>query len=308
MNIYRKIVPEKIRIKYGFGSYIILFKIKVYYKKVRDDDLLPIIDYIKRKRGFDIFNYSFCENYKDMSVVVRYDNAQNMNYVENEYENRGMGRIYFKKEYDKQMVERAWRNLCMEQDKLSPHCYLDGYNLIKEDYKDRIVFDCGVAEGNFSLDIVEDVEELYLFEGDLEWVSALKETFRKWESKVHIIPYFISNTNEDGYITLDEFVKDWPEERLKKISLIKMDIEGYECRALEGAKFLRSNSLNIQWVICAYHNYGDEKQIRQFFCSDKYKITNSKGYMCCIERGKKGELDGEHFMRRGLLFIKKIFI
>ena len=53
---------------------------------------------------------------------------------------------------------------------MSPHCY----KIQTEEFIGKTVFDCGVAEGNFALDIIDFVEKIYLVECDKGWLKALK--------------------------------------------------------------------------------------------------------------------------------------
>ena len=46
--------------------------------------------------------------------------------------------------------------------------------------------DAGCAEGYTSLEVVEEVDHLYLFECDEAWIEALEATFALWREKVTI--------------------------------------------------------------------------------------------------------------------------
>ena len=67
----------------------------------------------------------------------------------------------------------------MEQDKRSPHFYG-----IKENILPQTVFvDVGAAEGLISLEIIEKVKEVYIFESDTAWVNALKKHLKNMRIK-----------------------------------------------------------------------------------------------------------------------------
>ena len=79
-------------------------------------------------------------------------------------------------------IERMYRALVMEQDPRSPHRYLD----CTDEAKGYTWVDAGCAEGYTSLEMVEEVDHLYLFECDEAWIEALEATFALWREKVTI--------------------------------------------------------------------------------------------------------------------------
>ena len=112
----------------------------------------------------------------------------------------------------------------MEQDELSPRRYLkEGRYPIEG----SVVADIGAAEGIFALEVIDYAKEVYLFEGDKEWLEALKRTFSfDTDHKIHIIPYYVG-TGEGNTVKIDNYID-------KKINYIKADIEGHEKEMLLG--------------------------------------------------------------------------
>ena len=96
----------------------------------------------------------------------------------------------------------------MEQDRLSPHRYLNRH-VIKHIINMRgTVLDLGSAEGNFALSIVDFADKVYCFDPDKEWIQAMKCTFSGYGDKVHYGEYFISDhgSRHNKIISLDEFL------------------------------------------------------------------------------------------------------
>ena len=115
--------------------------------------------------------------------------------------------------------------------------------------------------------------------------------------KVEMIQGYVGN-KDDGMdkITLDRVLSG------KSVDYIKMDIEGYERGALEGAKGILDTSDRLSCAICAYHCEGDEAWIRAFFEKHGYETDCSGGYMCpdwCSDGLLKAQL------RRGVVFARK---
>ena len=187
------------------------------------------------------------------------------------------------------MIAQSVNGLRIEQDELSPHRYL------QRDWQPQegsIVADIGTAEGNFSLDIVERVRKLYLFECDPGWVEALQATFAPWKEKVEIVTQYIGNGK--GCIALDTYFKD------KEIDYIKADIEGAEVAMLLGGKDTFSKQIS-QAIICAYHRFDDEENIKSCLGLYGFDCEVSDGYMCF---SYADDFDRAYF-RRGLVYGKK---
>ena len=167
--------------------------------------------------------------------------------------------------------EKFVKNLMAEQLPTSPHLYTKGEHTVNAG---DILIDAGVCEGNFALRYVDLCSKMYLFESDSSWLESLKETFRDYRDKVEIIPKFLSDVTDGEQITLDDAL---PNLRGKNIFL-KMDIEGYEPKALRGAKNLLTNNF-VKASACAYHNADDCIKIKSIFQKYGYKTSTSDGWM-----------------------------
>ncbi len=230
------------------------------YKDTTDPEEIEVLNYIE-KNGLDIFNYEFTNKYKDMSIDVSFDSEKGMFYVL--YDGRP---LYLSKElYSEQKAADYFRQILMEQDVCSPHRYItDGFDVSRGD----VVIDAGAAEGIFSLMVIDRVSKLYIVESDEGWTEALKETFRDYSDKVIIIKKFISSYDEGDIATLDALIHE-------PVNYIKMDIEGNEWDALQGAKEIINKSQYLKCAICSYHSDFDRVLIEGFM--DRNGLNHSVG-------------------------------
>lgn len=250
-------------------TYFMEKRLKEYYKNhEHNSDISAILNRIEQK-GLQVFNYDFSDNYEYLDVDVEYDKAEGMFYVLHYGK-----RMYFKKSFiDRDSVIEYYRFLRQEQDERSPHRYLTEDMSVEEGY---IVVDAGVAEGNFALEIIDKVSKIYLIEMDLEWIEALKVTFRDYEDKVVIIKKKLSDINDDENITLDHLLYN------TNVDYIKIDIEGGEVKALEGAMEILRRDTKIRLNVCAYHNFDDEYNISKILDMYNINVCTSEGYMFFI--------------------------
>lgn len=234
------------------------------YQESDDPEILQILEYLSN-HDLQIFNYDFADKYERMEIDIKYDEKCEMFFVY--YENK---RLYFAKSLkSREEVEKYYRGILMEQDKESPHKYTDENFQVQDG---DVVVDIGVAEGNFSLQIVDRVSKLYLIETDEEWIEALEETFKEYGDKVVIIKKFVTSLDSGKYATLDSLIKE-------PVDFIKMDIEGNEWDALQGAKMLIAGSDSLRCSICAYHGDFDEILIKDVLAEYGMESSTTKGYM-----------------------------
>lgn len=237
-------------------------KILYQYRSVQDDEIQEIINYII-KNGIKIFNYPFAEKYAGMKVESAYDKRAEMYYVRHNEK-----RLYMAKYLNtEEKVSRYYKSICMEQDIQSPHRYQDE-NF--EVHSGDIVLDVGVAEGNFTLDVIDKASKVYMIESDLRWIEALEHTFADYKDKIKIIHAFASADSENGSYRIDDIIHE-------PVNFIKMDIEGNENAALHGASNIINMSQNIKCAICTYHNDNDEADIK--------KTAENYGMSCGATRG-----------------------
>jgi hypothetical protein len=159
----------------------------------------------------------------------------------------------------------------MEQDTHSPHRYVKDISRLKG----KVLLDVGAAEAIFSLDVIELVSHVYLFECDDVWIEALNATFAPWKDKVTIVRKYVSDTNDENTITLDRFFED----KDKKNLFLKMDIEGYEQAALRGASNLLKEAHDIDFSICTYHKKNDAVEIAGILNSFGFDCEQTEGFI-----------------------------
>ena len=176
-----------------------------------------------------------------------------------------------------------------EFDQLFNECHSDisYFNDITKEQKVDILVDCGAFDGDSIHDFVSvfhDYENIYAFEPDSGNRKRLKERINDEVIRnVEIVPYgaykesttlFFSNEGDSAshvddkgvaieVTTIDEYVKD---SFIGKRGLIKMDIEGSEMDALEGAKGTIIN-FHPCLTICVYHKERDLIDIPHYISS-----------------------------------------
>lgn len=234
------------------------------YQNSCDSEIARIIKHLE-KNDLQVFNYDFVQKYKDMHFQIEFDESCGMYFVFHEGK-----RLYFSKAIkDKEEVADYYRGVLMEQDQESPHKYIDESFQVEEG---NVVVDIGVAEGNFSLQVIDLVSRLYIIESDDGWIEALQETFKDYQEKVVIIKKFITSVDDGKYATLDSLIEE-------PVNFIKMDIEGNEWDALLGAKKLIGRSENLKCAVCAYHGDFDEILIKDTFRKYGMDFSTTQGYM-----------------------------
>jgi hypothetical protein len=230
------------------------------------------------KHGLMHFPYPFALDYKKMHVVCHFDARFGLPYIIHSGKN-----LYFSKSNaykDKKVVESAYKSLLIEQDIFSPHRYVKDINRLKG----KTLLDVGAAEAIFSLDVIELVSHVYLFECDDVWIEALNATFAPWKNKVTIVRKYVSDSNDENTITLDRFFED----KDKRNLFIKMDIEGYEQAALRGAVNLLREAHDIDFSICTYHKKKDAVEITGILNSFGFEWEQTEGYLYVERDFRKG--------------------
>lgn len=173
---------------------------------------------------------------------------------------------YAFKEIDgKKYVGDMW----WEQDPNSPHLYEKGQVIVEQG---DILVDAGVCEGNFTLHNIDKIKKAYLIECDRAWMEALEYTFRPFKNKIQYCDKFLSDHDSSDTICLDTLIDE-------KVNFIKMDIEGEEINALNGAKKVLTRSDSLKCAICSYHRHNDEQRIKQILQSYGFRTEVSDGYM-----------------------------
>lgn len=272
VNISRKYIMEQIASEYPhyidrvadfhfFDGLQLLNR----YAKSEDEEIQDCMKYIKQN-GVQVFNYTFTEKYNADHIMIEYDEACNLFYTY--YSGKKM---YISRDFDTESKAKKYINsILLEQDIQSPHRYIIGKNMF---LPDDIVVDAGVAEGFFSLDIVDVVKKIYLIEPDINWLEALKHTFADYLDKVVFVNKALSDYIDEDTTTLDEVLNG------NSINILKMDIEGAEVEALNGAEKSISISNRLKCFVCTYHQEYAYDCIVDYFKKHGLRCEHSLGYM-----------------------------
>ena len=219
-----------------------------------------------RTNEVKIFPYPFHNNYSADNIDVFYDEEKGLRYVMQDGK-----RLYFKKRWGVKRIQRAYSDLSREQDPGSPHRYLtDSFTIGSND----ILADIGAAEGNFSLDVIEKVKKVYLFEYDREWSEALRATFAPWAEKVEIINKYVSDVNDASHVILDDFYREHND-----ITFLKIDVDGAESTVLRSCKSIFESSAPFKVALCTYHKQEDEEEFTALLRKHRFNVEPSGGYM-----------------------------
>lgn len=265
------------------------YKLIVRYGNSTNTEIVKTIDYLKYHPLY-YFNYPYIEKYKKDSDQIEYDAERKLFFVM--FQGKKM---YFSRSFqNEQEVREYYYLLKTEQDLASPHRYLTkDFDVLPG----SVVVDVGAAEGNFALEVIDRVKKIYLFEPDDMWVEALRYTFEEYKDKVIIINKFVSNFNDGQTVTIDKILKN------VKIDFLKMDIEGEEYYALQGAEKVIDASLNLRCLICTYHQEFAYQAIKQLFSEKGFSVQTSSGYMWYPMTEMPMRLP---VLRRGLIRVEKI--
>lgn len=277
-TIYRFVLPEqyrnKLRLKDRYEWYLKYRKIIQFYKNRNlTAEEHRALDFLRQHRyNLSEMRLLYCSDivsiyqHKYKNVVVKYDINKELYYVEHEKK-----KLYFKQGLNENQIKPLYIQFLSELDHNSPHLYLRDTDNIKG----GVLFDCGVAEGMFSLIHINQFDKIVLFECDEDWVKALNATFEPFKDKVTIVNKYLTNAIDDKSTTIDAISKKLNVQP----SFIKMDIEGYEEKALEGAVNVLSTSKNIHCSIATYHTPDAEADITAYLAKLGYKPSFNKGLM-----------------------------
>lgn len=279
-QLYRKYIPQNIREKvyifilkdllFFYRNFTVLVRAKstylffFLYKKTPTNQMYQFMG----KYGLTPYPWPFTLEYNTLAECLK-DEPTGLYYV---FHNNK--KLFFPKEFTVTQIQLLYKSLLIEQDMRSPHKYLEGNFL---PLQGKILLDIGGAEGIFSLDAVEYIQHAYIFECEPIWTDALTQTFAPWINKVSIIPKYVSNKNSDTEITVDHFLKTQSFTTTAEL-FIKMDIEGAELFALQGASETLKNN-NVQLSVCTYHTPTDAESIDTYLRSLGYCTQFTEGYL-----------------------------
>ncbi|GHT53561.1 hypothetical protein AGMMS49982_16810 [Bacteroidia bacterium] len=217
------------------------------------------------KHGLTHYPYEFMLEYKKLPVECIYDNQSDLYYVMHNGK-----KLYFKGDTPKDTVFILYLSLLIEQDIRAPHRYVNDYSRLKG----KTLLDIGSAEGIFSLDVIELVKHVYLFECDKDWITALNATFAPWKDKITIVEKYVSDINDESNITIDRFLEGKDKSNL----FLKMDIEGYEQAALRGAANTLKAVRDLDYSICTYHCPNDAEEIHKTLSDNHFESEFTDGF------------------------------
>lgn len=268
--------------------YFVKRKIMRKYGAFDDEQADEIVDYLEN-HNLDVLNYPFVENYCHIGADIGFDDEVGMFYIWH----NGF-RMYMARRFDtEEKVLHYYRSILMEQDELSPHRYLDDVFSVSDG---SVVVDVGTAEGNFALEVLDKISKIYLIEAEDDWIEALRHTFANYQDKVIIIQGYAADYTDGTRIALDDVIKE-------NVNFIKMDVEGWEAKALAGAAHIMESSANLKCAVCAYHNNEDEEMLFSVAAKYGFKAEATKGYMYFPESEKQQYHNPT--LRRGIIRLVK---
>jgi hypothetical protein len=253
-------------------------KVLAHFKNVDPQSLPPEIaealKYLKWHKYY-AYPYKWTRKYDNLLPELYWDKANQCFFTM--YEGKKM---YFSKRYTQDQVIWALRTIFKEQDPSSPHLYLTESFQIDPGC---IVIDAGVAEGNFALSAIEKAKLLYIIECEKEWMDALRLTFAPWKEKVIFIEKYLSDSQSDTTTSIDELVSPKPGESY----FIKLDIEGFEQKALKGMKKLMASGNHVKMDVCTYHHPNDLIEIESILQSYNLTWQVSDGYILYFQEDEE---------------------
>jgi len=178
------------------------------------------------------------------------------------------------------------------------------YNIKEKDIKNKIIIDAGSHSGEFAILVAfMGAKKVYAFEPVSNTAKILRANIalNRMENKIKVIEKALGNSdnfekiffdftgdggasiilksNRKNFETieitkLDSFVK---KEKIKKVDLIKMDIEGFEAQALTGAEKTIKRDKPIL-TFSAYHKPEDKRILPKTVkkLREDYKIVLNK--------------------------------
>lgn len=248
------------------------------------DEQREVVRYL-RNHPATIFPYDFCDGYRPQDIRVFRDPSNGLSYIEQDHK-----RLYVKRSWNGSKIQRKYNALLLEQDPQSPHRYLTPSFGVSEG---DVLVDVGAAEGNFALSVIEKVKRMYLIEADEEWIEALEATFAPWRDKVVIVHKFVSDRDDDQFMTLNALLKTDPE-----INFVKIDVDGAERELLAGADRLLQDKRPLKLALCTYHQQGDEQEFYALLKQKGFSLEYSGGFMLFFYNRQKLV---PPFFRRGLI-------
>lgn len=277
-KIYHAVVPEKLQEAIDYKRrkhwYTLSRIIEKYYRshpfpKGAKESLSFL-----RKNHFNLDKYKllylsnivegYLKEYKNIAILI--DKKMDLPYVLHDGKP-----LYFPRGSNDNTIRETYAQFLSEMDIESPHLYCKN----PEELQNRVLFDCGVAEGLFPLTYIDYFNKIVLFECEPAWIEPLSATFAPYKEKVIIVNSYVSDSTTDHSVSLDYYAEAnhiWP-------TFIKMDIEGFEERALAGASKILDKSSDLICAICTYHKPNSESDIVNYMQKKGFSPSYNKGFM-----------------------------
>lgn len=259
------------------------------YKSSADPDVREVITFLEAHPSQELPvgmtpPYNWVQEYRPEDVTVEKDAETGMLFAL-----INGCRIFFPRNATQASVQQSACIARMEQDRRSPHSYLNNGHDV--DLGDVAIF-VGASDGIFSLSLIDRLSKAYLFEPDPAWHEPLRTTMKPWSNQVEIVPLAIGSQDSDQAIRLDSFITN-----REQPNFIQMDVEGNEFDVLRGAETLLRNARKLRLSICAYHNRLDFPRFSQFLGELGYEISHSPGFYVLGIRMP--------YLRRGILYASR---
>jgi hypothetical protein len=281
---------------FNIRNELVYLKLLRYYEDNPNKEFEKEISYLKELGFISGFPYKQVKRLKD--VECRFDVKRKMPFVM--HNNK---RLYFPKPWDIEQAKGAYANLIQNENILgggytekAPHQYqTDDFRVNEGD----VVLEIGAAEALFSLDIIDLVKKIYIFEPKKIWLKPLQATFEPYKDKVEIITKFVSNKDTYNEVKLETCLKL---DEFKSV-FMKMDIEGFEKLVIEDNISFFSKNTDIRVSCCTYHKQTDAEDFKKIFSGMGYITEYSDGYMLFLG----GDDLRPPYFRKGMIRASRIF-
>jgi Methyltransferase FkbM domain len=247
-----------------------------------------IISFLQRNPA-EMIPYFYCKEYSVVESDVTLDQVSDLFVVKV----NGCD-VYFPKEMTPAYIAESVKVALIEQDERSPHRYLPvGSSSI---YGDAAIL-CGASDGIYALRIIEHFRKIYLFEPNPVWQKPVKKTLQRYQDKIEVVPFFVSDHNSATTITLDSFFAG----KEDKVDYIQADIEGSELKMLKGANRLLTRMDSIKLSLCCYHTANQQTELTNLLVSQGLTVQHSKGFLLMwMEYPLRPP-----YLRRGVLYAER---